>query len=741
MLVAAVGLFWIATSTAGAAPLQVGMPDAITQELWDRGDAVGALEHGLDRVRQASEQHGWNHAATLKELRGLGMTLTRAFLRQRAAQVFHAVHALEQQAGGVDPHARAETLYWLGVVTRPVPYDADRFAQSQAFQDQARELVGTIDSELAAAILQQEANLHRALGERKLAMRLYRDALAMRQRVSGSKSSSTLECEFWLANNIAASRDFDAAQLRFQSVLDRLIELGRPDGPLAIACTDNLLRLRGVPPTLDEAEALTTSTSSLLGRRLHRYGRRSETVIRATVLPRSEGYSAPRAWRLWEAGYGLPEEEAFQLSMLSRNDAVGSRLRADVLTREQQLERTPSEPVVPQLESLISLLESELALSRHERALLGDPADFRDQDFAALQSALRKDSALVGFARRSGAWAHTSQAWAYVVRPSGPVQTVLVDDDGSMRKHWDDYTEGLKRAAAWPLRLPEDPELDRLAAELGARFQDRLSPLLHDVRSLIVSAPGGLFGFGMEGFILPGGESLADRFDVSYTCSARAFVLQRDESARRGWTGRAVVAGLPGDDTLPYAGREVDRVRTILAGTNLQSDPIELPRLSSTDVRDASVVHLATHAVFDIFFRGESFLVTETDDGGMTQGKITARGVELGWDLRGQLVVLSACQTGGRTLASPNSLGMYQSLLRAGAVSVVVSSWKVDDAATYLLMERFYQNLVEIGAPQDKARALNEAKRFVRDHVAADGSRPFAHPVYWTGFVLIGDPY
>ena len=65
------------------------------------------------------------------------------------------------------------------------------------------------------------------------------------------------------------------------------------------------------------------------------------------------------------------------------------------------------------------------------------------------------------------------------------------------------------------------------------------------------------------------------------------------------------------------------------------------------------------------------------------------------WKLDADMVVLSACQTGlGQPAGGEGYLGFSQALFLAGARSVVLSLWRVDDEATSLLMVRFYENLL-----------------------------------------------
>jgi CHAT domain-containing protein len=71
-----------------------------------------------------------------------------------------------------------------------------------------------------------------------------------------------------------------------------------------------------------------------------------------------------------------------------------------------------------------------------------------------------------------------------------------------------------------------------------------------------------------------------------------------------------------------------------------------------------------------------------------------------------------------------------------------VSLWPVDDRATALLMTGFYEEYVAAvrrGADRPKAEALRLAKLRLLHLQDAEGRRPFRHPAYWAGFVLLGD--
>ncbi|NMO19171.1 CHAT domain-containing protein [Pyxidicoccus fallax] len=100
-----------------------------------------------------------------------------------------------------------------------------------------------------------------------------------------------------------------------------------------------------------------------------------------------------------------------------------------------------------------------------------------------------------------------------------------------------------------------------------------------------------------------------------------------------------------------------------------------------------------------------------------------------GLDLWGtQLVVLSACDTGrGDVKPGQGVYGLRRAFLVAGAETVVMSLWKVDDDKTRELMEAYYRHLL---AGQGRATALREAMLALR--------RTQPHPHYWAPFIAMG---
>lgn len=97
------------------------------------------------------------------------------------------------------------------------------------------------------------------------------------------------------------------------------------------------------------------------------------------------------------------------------------------------------------------------------------------------------------------------------------------------------------------------------------------------------------------------------------------------------------------------------------------------------------------------------------------------------------LVVLSACKTALGDVTNDGVAGLQRGFKIAGVKSILMSLWQVDDAATYLLMKRFYQSLV---SGKSKQQALREAQQALRSYKTQD-DYPYSDIRYWGAFVLL----
>ncbi|GHO99972.1 CHAT domain-containing protein [Reticulibacter mediterranei] len=98
-----------------------------------------------------------------------------------------------------------------------------------------------------------------------------------------------------------------------------------------------------------------------------------------------------------------------------------------------------------------------------------------------------------------------------------------------------------------------------------------------------------------------------------------------------------------------------------------------------------------------------------------------------------ELVTLSGCETGlALSGGGDEQLGLATAFLAAGAASLVISLWAVEDTSTNELMRHFYQHLLQ---GESKVQALRSAQcKLLRQ----TDSR-YAHPYFWAGFRLVGD--
>ncbi|XP_078380053.1 uncharacterized protein LOC144662998 [Oculina patagonica] len=182
-------------------------------------------------------------------------------------------------------------------------------------------------------------------------------------------------------------------------------------------------------------------------------------------------------------------------------------------------------------------------------------------------------------------------------------------------------------------------------------------------------------------------------------------------------------------EQLPWARKEVKMIGRILntaplIGREATKDEV-LKRISSV-----ALVHIAAHGRMET---GEIALAPNTTKTSQICGEedflLTMRDV-MSVQIRARLVVLSCCHSARGEIKAEGVVGIARAFLAAGARSVLVSLWAIDDEATLEFMKCFYSHLV---TGRSASESLNLAMKCMRE------SDEFSEVKYWAPFVLIGD--
>lgn len=121
---------------------------------------------------------------------------------------------------------------------------------------------------------------------------------------------------------------------------------------------------------------------------------------------------------------------------------------------------------------------------------------------------------------------------------------------------------------------------------------------------------------------------------------------------------------------------------------------------------------------------------------GCDDGILTAKEIST-LDLRGlDLLVLSACQTGLGEIKGDGVYGLQRGFKMAGAQTIVMSLWKVDDDATQMLMTEFYKKYLSGQSKHEAFLAAQEVVRNFKGKIRGK-DKNFSDPKYWAGFVML----
>ena len=192
--------------------------------------------------------------------------------------------------------------------------------------------------------------------------------------------------------------------------------------------------------------------------------------------------------------------------------------------------------------------------------------------------------------------------------------------------------------------------------------------------------------------------------------------------------------------TLPGTGEEIRSVakaignddNTLYLGNNFTEEAVK-----HADLADYRIVYFATHGLlpYKLQCLSQPALAVSTtiQDASKDDGLLMTEEVIKELKLDADLVVLSACDTGGpgQETGGEALSGLARAFFYAGARSLLVSHWEVPDKPTMRLLTGTFNRL----APQD----LSLAEALQKSQIDMMEYRPLSHPLAWAGFTIVGD--
>lgn len=255
-------------------------------------------------------------------------------------------------------------------------------------------------------------------------------------------------------------------------------------------------------------------------------------------------------------------------------------------------------------------------------------------------------------------------------------------------------------------------------AHLEELYRYLIEPLRHGLKAKhLVFVPHGPMHFLPFHALRSSDDYLGDAYTVSYAPSATLFALCQRKIATA--KSSSLVLGLP-DERAPHIRTEAESVARLLPHSELYLGNSATGEILRSKGSEPGFLHIATHGIY----RQDNpmFSAIRLGDGYLNLYDLYQL------RLNAKLVTLSGCATGMNFVAAGDELlGLQRGLFYAGATSLLLSLWDVNDRTTAELMQEFYRRYIQSG---DMAGSLQQAMRRLRQE------NP--HPYYWAPFVLVG---
>jgi CHAT domain-containing protein len=202
-------------------------------------------------------------------------------------------------------------------------------------------------------------------------------------------------------------------------------------------------------------------------------------------------------------------------------------------------------------------------------------------------------------------------------------------------------------------------------------------------------------------------------------------------------------AGLP---LLPYASKELSAARDLLGASptdELLGQAFTAESVLKTPLKNYRILHFATHALLptDLNCQTEPAIVTSDPPGAPdATGALLTASELVGLDLDADLVILSACNSGGPggTTAGESLSGLARAFFYVGARSLLVTHWSVNDQVAAFLVADTLRRMKENPA-LGVAGSLRDAQLAMLADAGKGLPPEIAHPFFWAPFAVIGE--
>ena len=300
---------------------------------------------------------------------------------------------------------------------------------------------------------------------------------------------------------------------------------------------------------------------------------------------------------------------------------------------------------------------------------------------------------------------------AHVLLPGalGPAQTLLRNLQLNLR------TIAASPPAHWPQL---EHQARRLLQQLHALLLTPAVPHLQAGLRKLVVVPHGPLHFLPFHALHDGQRYLIEQLEVSYLPSASVLAYQSKAPPAQ-TTPSFIAFGHSRQGQLPSTVSEAQQLATLMGGQAIVEQHASLAELNA-QIGQHDIVHVAAHGEF----RADAPLFSGLF---LEDGVLTTLDV-FNLQLKARLITLSACETGRNVISGGDELlGLTRAFLSAGAQSLLMSLWRVEDHATQQLMMQFYEQL---GRGHSAAAALRTAQCSLL--------KTGLHPYFWAAFELIG---